>query len=190
MPVAAWLVVPLAYLLGGLSPGYWLVRWKTGGDLRTQGSGATGATNAARVLGRGGFATVLALDVAKGACAVFAARLAGLAVGGQSAAAAAIVAGHIWPLQLGFRGGRGLGPLLGAWLVLAPLAIGACLVFTGLIWAVLRQRVTAAMIGALLLPAATWFEKESAGAVACTAFTAVCVLIAHRSHWASPPPSS
>src|SRR5215217_2822424 len=124
----SWLVLPAAYFLGGVSAGYWLVRVRTGADVRTQGSGATGATNAARLLGRNGFALVLALDAAKGAIAVLVARLLGFVDGWEFAAAAAVIAGHVWPVQLGFRGGRGLGPLLGAWLVLAPLAIAACLV--------------------------------------------------------------
>src|ERR1700722_2071300 len=63
-----------AYLLGGISPGWWLVRRKTGTDLRAEGSGATGATNAARVLGTRGYVSVLILDTVKGMAAVYAAR--------------------------------------------------------------------------------------------------------------------
>jgi glycerol-3-phosphate acyltransferase PlsY len=165
MPPLAWLALPAAYLVGGVSPGYWLVRLRTGADLRTQGSGVTGATNAARLLGRGGFALVLALDAAKGALVCALARITGLTGGWEFAAAAAVVAGHVWPVQLGFRGGRGLGPLLGAWLVLAPAAIGACLVL------------------------ATWAETRALPAAGLAAVTAAIVLIAHRSHWRSSPPS-
>jgi glycerol-3-phosphate acyltransferase PlsY len=157
MSPLAWLAVPLAYLLGGVSAGYWLVRLRTGTDVRALGSGATGATNAARVLGRGGFVVVLALDAAKGALACLGARFAGLDAGWEFAAAAAVVAGHVWPIQLGFRGGRGLGPLLGAWLALAPLAIGGCLLVAGLGWAVSRQKVLAGLFGTILLPATTWW---------------------------------
>src|SRR5215207_10054628 len=116
MNPAAWLILPAAYLLGGSSAGYWLVRFRTGTDVRRQGSGATGATNAARMLGRGGFALVLLLDAIKGAVAAIVARILGFEGGWEFAAAVAVVAGHVWPIQLGFRGGRGLGPLLGAWL--------------------------------------------------------------------------
>lgn len=180
---AAWLTVPLAYLLGGVSPGYWLVRWKTGADVRQIGSGATGATNAARALGRGAFAAVLALDAAKGALAALGARFAGLEGGWEFFAAAAVVAGHVWPVQLGFRGGRGLGPLLGAWLALAPLAIGACLIIAGVSWAISRRRVAAGLFGTLLLPATTWFEVPAPPAVAGTVAAAIVVLVAHRLHW-------
>lgn len=182
-----WLVVPAAWLLGGVSPGYWIVRLRTGADVRTQGSGATGATNAARVLGRGGFALVLLLDAVKGAIAAFGAKFAGLGGGWEFAAAAAAVGGHVWPVQLGFRGGRGFGPLLGAWLALAPLAIGGCLVLAGIGWAATRKKVFSALGGALLLPAATWLETRSLPAAACTAVAFAIITWAHRAHFSSPP---
>jgi glycerol-3-phosphate acyltransferase PlsY len=189
MLALAWLVVPAAYLLGGLSPGYWLVRLRTGKDVRTVGSGATGATNAGRTLGRGGFALVLALDAAKGALACILARSIGLGGGGEFAAATAVIAGHVWPVQLGFRGGRGLGPLLGAWLVLAPLAIGTCLVAAGLAWAAVRRRILAGLFGTLLLPVATWWETRSLPGAVCTVAISAIVVFTHRSYWLSRPVS-
>ncbi|MBL9188430.1 MAG: glycerol-3-phosphate acyltransferase [Opitutaceae bacterium] len=181
-----WLVVPAAWLLGGVSPGYWIVRLRTGKDVRQHGSGATGATNAARMLGRGGFALVLLLDAMKGALAAFGAKLAGLDGGWEFAAATAVVGGHVWPVQLGFRGGRGFGPLLGAWLALAPLAIGGCLVLAGLAWAATRKKVASALGGALLLPMATWLETRSLPAVAGAAAAFAIVAFAHRAHFSSP----
>lgn len=190
MNALPWIVLPCAYLLGGLSPGYWLVRWRTGADLREQGSGATGATNAARVLGRQGFIAVMVLDAVKGAVAAAAARWAGLSDGWEFTAAIAVIAGHIWPIQLGFRGGRGLSPLLGAWLVLAPLAIGLCLAFAGAIWAATRRRIVGGLLGALLLPATTWWQTRSVPATACAALAFAMVAVAHRPHLhakAAPP---
>lgn len=191
MNALPWLVLPAAYLLGGVSPGYWLVRLRTGADVRTVGSGATGATNAARVLGRGGFALVLLLDAAKGALAALVARYAGLADGWEFAAALAVVAGHVWPVQLGFRGGKGLGPLLGAWLALAPLAIGACLLIAGAAWAITRRRVPSGLFGALFLPATTWWQTRSVPATVFTTVTFGIVAFAHRSHFqGSPSPAN
>jgi glycerol-3-phosphate acyltransferase PlsY len=185
MSLLAWLVVPAAYFLGGISAGYLLVRRRTGEDVRKQGSGATGATNAARILGRRGFVLVMVLDAVKGAIAAFAARAVGLEGGWQFAAATAVVAGHVWPVQLGFRGGRGLSPLLGAWLVLAPLAIGACLVIAGIAWAISRRRVAAGLFGALFLPATTWWETQDMVAMVFAGITFCIVALAHRSHWHS-----
>lgn len=190
MSVLPWLILPCAYFLGGISPGYWLVRVRTGVDLRTQGSGATGATNAARLLGRGGFILVLALDAAKGALAVLVARAVGLTGGWEFSAATACIAGHVWPVQLGFRGGRGLGPLLGAWLVLAPLAIGICLLVAGALWGVTKRRVPSGLFGAFLLPFTTWWDVRTLPAVVCTVGAFCIVAIAHRSHFqthAVPP---
>jgi glycerol-3-phosphate acyltransferase PlsY len=183
-----WLVVPAAYLLGGVSPGYWLVRLRTGADVRGQGSGATGATNAARVLGRGGFLLVLALDAAKGAVAAGAGRFAGLADGWEFLPALAAIAGHIWPVQLGFRGGRGLGPLLGAWLVLSPPAIGACLLVAGLAWAVFRRRIAAGLLGTALLPLATWLDTRAVPAAGAAIAVAAIVAAAHRPQRRTPTP--
>ena len=191
MNALPWLTVPAAFLLGGVSAGYWLVRLRTGADVRSVGSGATGATNAARVLGGGGFAFVLLLDAAKGALAVLVARYAGLADGWEFAAAFSVVAGHIWPVQLGFRGGKGLGPLLGAWLALAPLAIGGCLLIGAVAWGLTRRRVPAGLFGALFLPGATWLETHSVPAAFFTTLTFGIVAFAHRSHFipaAQPAP--
>lgn len=181
-----WLVLPAAYLLGGVSAGYWLVRLRTGGDVRAQGSGATGASNAARLIGPRGFVAVMALDALKGAAVALGARAAGLAGGWEFAAAVAVVAGHVWPAQLGFRGGRGLSPLLGAWLVLAPVAILVCLAVAGAAWAVTRRRIHAGILGAWLLPLTTWGQTRSGVAAACTVVVSAVVTYAHRSHFQTP----
>jgi acyl phosphate:glycerol-3-phosphate acyltransferase len=185
-----WLILTAAYLLGGVSPGYWLVRLKTGEDVRKQGSGATGATNSARLLGRGGFALVLALDALKGAVAVLVARAAGMSHGWEFAAGTAVVTGHVWPVLLGFRGGRGLGPLLGAWLVLAPLAIGACIIIAGITWAISKHRVYSGLFGTLLLPVATWWDTRNTPATIFTAIAFCVIAFAHRSHFTSSSASA
>lgn len=191
MSPLAWLVLPGAYLLGGISAGYWLVRLRTGSDVRAQGSGATGASNAARLIGKGGFITVMVLDALKGALAAIAARWVGLDGGWEFAAALAVVAGHVWPIQLKFRGGRGLSPLLGAWLVLAPLAILACLAIAGIAWVMTKRRIHSGILGTLLLPATTWWRTGSGRAALLTVVVAAIVTYAHRSHFQNPaaPPT-
>jgi glycerol-3-phosphate acyltransferase PlsY len=115
-----------AYLLGGISPGWWLVRRQAGVDLRAEGSGATGATNAARLLGTRGYVSVLILDTVKGMAAVYAARWLAPDQPWALLAAPAVVAGHIWPVWLRFKGGRGAATLMGDCLALnlwiVPLA--------------------------------------------------------------------
>lgn len=184
-PVDTWTSLALlaaGYALGGVSAGYWLVRWRTGRDVREQGSGATGATNTARVLGARGFALTFALDAAKGALIAAAARWLELSEVGCFAAAVAVLVGHVWPAQLGFRGGRGIAPLLGAWLVLAPLALAPCLALALGALALTRRFVTSGLCGLALLPVGTMWASDDAGATALAAGALAIVLVAHRDH--------
>lgn len=172
-----------SYLLGGISPGYWLVRWRTGRDVREQGSGATGATNAARLLGVGGFALTFILDVLKGALAVLAAQALDVSLAWTALAALAIVLGHVWPLQLGFRGGKGVAPLIGAWLVLAPLALAPCLLLGAVVLLASRAFVRSGLTGLLLLPFAAWWQLHALAPVALSTLMVAVVLFAHRQHF-------
>ena len=124
------LVLAAAYAIGCINTGYYFVRWKTGLDLRSFGSGNAGATNAGRLLGPASYGLALLGDSAKGALAVLAARLAGGSSGICATAMLAVVAGHIWPAQLGFHGGKGVATAGGALLALDPslagLILGLC----------------------------------------------------------------
>jgi glycerol-3-phosphate acyltransferase PlsY len=112
------------YLLGSIPSGYLAGRWWMGIDIRQQGSGSTGATNVLRVVGKGPALVVFLLDVGKGAAAVLLAKALLYQAGqtpwtdsGVVAAGLAALAGHIWPIWLGWKGGKavatGLGMLLG-----------------------------------------------------------------------------
>src|SRR5688572_6996568 len=96
-----------AYLLGCLSTGYYLYLARTGRDIRQFESGATGARNVGRAMGRWGFFLTLLGDFGKGALAVWAThRLCANEVA-AAISLLAVVVGHIWPVQLRFRGGKG-----------------------------------------------------------------------------------
>ena len=103
-----------AYLLGCFASGYYLVRWRLGRDIRDLGSGSIGARNVGRNLGPAGFALTLLLDLAKGAVAVELPAQLHATAWARALALAAVVAGHVWPVQLGFRGGKGVAPSVGA----------------------------------------------------------------------------
>ncbi|HCA60801.1 MAG TPA: glycerol-3-phosphate acyltransferase, partial [Synechococcales bacterium UBA8647] len=113
------LVVPLGYLLGSFPSGYLAGRWCAGVDIRQLGSGSTGATNVLRQVGKGPALVVFLVDVFKGSAAVILARalLGAGAYGWLVAAGLAALAGHIWPIWLGGKGGKavatGFGMLLG-----------------------------------------------------------------------------
>jgi len=122
----------IAYLLGSLM-GALIVGSARGIDIRVQGSGNAGGTNALRTQGFWFAAGVVVIDIAKGIVA--AGWLPGWNIPGiagdsgvdhewmAAACAAAAVAGHVWPLYHGFRGGKGGATLVGTLLVLAPLVV-------------------------------------------------------------------
>ena len=112
------MIILLAYLVGGISPGYLLVRLLLDTDLRTIGSGNLGARNVGRVLGKKGFYFTLVMDMLKGAVMVWLARWLELSPGVMAAVVVAVIAGHIWPLWLSFHGGKGIATSLGAFVAL------------------------------------------------------------------------
>jgi glycerol-3-phosphate acyltransferase PlsY len=116
----------IAYFLGSIPFGYILVRMATGGDIRRAGSGNIGATNVFRKSKGIGVLTLIA-DAGKGYAAAWIAARAGASPGWQAAAAVAAIAGHIFPVWLGFRGGKGVATGCGAYLALSPLAVGTAL---------------------------------------------------------------
>lgn len=176
----------IGYLLGCLSPGWWLVRRATGSDLRHIGSGGTGATNAGRVLGERGFAFVLVLDTAKAAVAVLVARALVPADPWHALALPAAVAGHIWPAHLRFRGGRGAAPLLGGCVALNPWFVVAASVPAVVVGGIVRRRFAATVAAALGgIVAAWWLLPGTADRVAFAAAVGL-VILAHRPHFVRP----
>jgi acyl phosphate:glycerol-3-phosphate acyltransferase len=176
------LVLLAAYSLGCLATGYYLVRFHANRDIRQTGSGSSGATNVSRVLGWSGFLITLAADAGKGGLAVILARLCELDRWAVWAAALAVIAGHIWPVQLRFRGGKGAATYLGAvatleWriaLLLFPLALAGYL---------LTRQQTLAGLGAMaLLPAGLWLLGFHLDAIVGSTALAVLVLSAHRAN--------
>jgi len=143
-----------AYALGSLPFGLWLARTQ-GVDLRATGSRNVGATNVLRTVGRLFAAVVLVLDAGKGAVAVVVARIVTdepwLIVG----CAAAVVVGHVWPVWAGFRGGKGVATLAGAYLALAPVAVMWSAVLFVCVVAMSRYVSLASIVAAVALPIGT-----------------------------------
>src|SRR5438445_6701852 len=174
-----YLLVVVSYLIGCASPGYLLVRRTTGADVRSQHTGSTGARNAGRVAGWRVAAAVFALDLAKGALAVAIGRLAGLDEGWLSVSLVAVVAGHVLPVQLRFRGGRGLSTALGAMLVLNPAAALIGLVTAVVVALGARQVTVAGLAGMTAAPVAALLLGVRGYELAGLTATTVLVLAAH-----------
>lgn len=124
-------VAALAYLLGAVPFGILITRALGLGDLRAIGSGNIGATNVLRTGNKGAAAATLLLDAAKGAVAVLVARWLVAEDAAQLAGLAAFL-GHLFPVWLGFRGGKGVATFLGVLIALAPaVGLACCAVWAG-----------------------------------------------------------
>ncbi len=173
-------VVVAGYLLGSVSFALWLVRWRTGSDIRTEGSGNAGATNVLRAHGKGLAAVVALLDIAKGSAAVLLVRLVTADPRYAAAAAFAAVLGHVFPLYSGFRGGKGVATAVGAFLALVPLATAACVAVFLAIVAVTRYVSLGSVVAIVLLPpAARLLSHAPRAAVVAAAATAILVVFKH-----------
>jgi len=115
-------ILPLAYLLGSVPWGYFLLHWSRGVDVREYGSGRTGMTNVLRTGGGRMAAAVLVLDLGKGMVAVLLAREVLGTTSGEVAAGLLALVGHNWPVFLNFKGGRGIATGMGALAVIAPIS--------------------------------------------------------------------
>jgi acyl phosphate:glycerol-3-phosphate acyltransferase len=149
-----WIVsISIAYLLGSIPFGYLLVRIFRKQDIREQGSGNIGATNVARSGAKGlGLATLL-LDLGKAYAAVTIAKhIAPGMFDVAVAAAIAAVLGHVFPVWLRFRGGKGVASALGVFLALTwPSAVAVLLVFLA-VFALTRYVSLASIVGSAMFP--------------------------------------
>jgi glycerol-3-phosphate acyltransferase PlsY len=169
-----------AYLLGCFAAGYYLVRSRLGEDIRELGSGSVGARNVGRILGKTGFLVTLLSDFGKGALAVWIAqhftkdeRIVALAM-------VLVIAGHIWPAQLKFHGGKGMATSLGALLVFDPkLAMIYGVLFLGA-FALLRRTVLPGLFALICVPLVALFFDEDRIQVVLMTIAAGLVLFAHR----------
>jgi glycerol-3-phosphate acyltransferase PlsY len=174
------ILVAVAYLLGAVPFGMLVVRARGGTDLRRLGSGNIGATNVLRTAGKGAAALTLLGDVGKGAAAVAIGRVVGAAPAVLALMGLAAVLGHVFPVTLGFRGGKGVATTLGAVLVAMP-AVGGLLLLIWLIVAGLtRYSSLSALLAALALPLLAWLLDGRQVMVLLGAALLVLILIRHR----------
>jgi glycerol-3-phosphate acyltransferase PlsY len=171
------LFIVAAYLVGSIPFGYLIVRARGGGDVRETGSGGTGATNVTRRAGRGAGVLTLALDVAKGALVALTARWLLTPDFGVNpwvaAASIAVVVGHVFPVWLKFRGGKGVATGLGVFLSLTPAAVAlAALVFIAVVWAT-RYVSLGSMLATATLPLFVWLLSDRGNSNVSGAFTPI-----------------
>jgi glycerol-3-phosphate acyltransferase PlsY len=192
--VSIWLrslgIVAAAYLLGSIPTGYLLMRFFRKQDIRTVGSGNIGATNVMRSGAKGLGAATFLIDVLKGVAAVLVGGL--IAATGfphikphEAAALAALCAvlGHMFPVWLGLRGGKGVATAFGVFVVVAPKPALCCLVLFVLVFAISRFVSLASILGAAAFPVFAWFlEPWTHSYLIATILCLVSLLIIVKHH--------
>ena len=184
-----WIAIA-AYLLGSIPVGYLLVRIFRRQDIRAVGSGNIGATNVLRSEGKALGAATFILDVCKGALAVLlAAMIAGSVLpmvpqrNVEALAALFAVLGHMFPVWLRFRGGKGVATGFGVFLVAAPWAALSAITVFAIVCALTRYVSLASILGAASFPLFAWFMvkgERPAFFIAVQAAVALLIIVKHH----------
>lgn len=178
------LTIILAYIIGSIPTGYLIVKSKTGDDIRTIGSGSTGATNVKRVLGKKWFFIVLLLDALKGATPVILAKLfvtAFASIGlAPVLASIAVIIGHSKSCFLDFKGGKSVASGVGTILAL-NFVVGAII---AVIWATITYTTKYVSVGSiialLISPFLMFFFHAPIAYVGYCALGALYIVYLHR----------
>jgi acyl phosphate:glycerol-3-phosphate acyltransferase len=181
-------IAGVAYLLGSIPFGVLIVKARGGPDIRAEGSGNIGAANVARNAGAAAGLLTLILDAAKGYLAVWIAeRATGGSIRWMMIAAAAAVIGHVFPVWLGFRGGKGVATGLGAFLPICREAV----LFAAVLWLLVvgfwRYSSLGSIVATAALPVFVYFLYAPGHApptyvTLCTVAISLLVLWRHRAN--------
>ena len=177
-------VAVIAYLIGSIPTGYIIVKAKTGQDIRTVGSGSTGATNVKRVLGKNYFFLVMLLDALKGALPVVLAKLfatVGISVGlAPVIAAVAVIIGHSKSIFLQFKGGKSVASGVGTILALNWI-VGLII---ALVWGIITYTTKYVSVGSIIAlivsPFVMYFLHAPIAYVVYCALGAIYIVYLHR----------
>jgi len=171
-----------AYLIGSIPFALLLARRWGAIDLRRVGSGNLGAANVMRTSGVAAGIVVVILDITKGAASVMlATRLSGNAAAPAAAGLAAIL-GHIYPIWLRFRGGKGVATACGVFSVLTPLAIPPALAIFLITVTLTKYISLGSLLATIALPPLAYVLGSEAAAVAAAVIAASIIVFRHRSN--------
>ena len=175
-------VILLSYLLGCLCTGYYLTRLCTGKDIRDHSSKTAGARNVGRILGAKGFILTFSGDFLKGAVAVLLALALKVPDWAVIAAVVAVIVGHIYPLQLAFRGGKGVATMLGALLVFDYRFLLVLLAIFGLLFILSRRYIISGLVAIIALPFSAVATGHKTVNVVGIVILTILILWAHCIH--------
>lgn len=173
-------LVAFGYLSGSVPFGVLLTRWFRGEDVRSAGSGNIGATNVARVAGKGLGIAVLLLDAVKGALPVLISIRLSASPMVHAATGLAAFLGHVFPVWLKFRGGKGVATALGVLSVLEPWAALSGFVVYAVLLAILRVSSIGSLAGGLCALLAAFLSSRPSEYTALTVLLFALMLFTHR----------
>ncbi len=176
------LTILLAYLIGSI-PFALLITWRwSGADLRLVGSGNLGAANVMRASGVTAGVLVAVLDMTKGAASVWLAERFAAHGAVPAAAGVAAIVGHVYPVWLRFRGGKGVATACGVFSVLTPLAVTPALaIFIATVW-MTKYISLGSMLASLALPPLAYATGSTAPTVVAAGAAAALIIFRHRSN--------
>jgi glycerol-3-phosphate acyltransferase PlsY len=172
------LLVIFSYLLGSVPSGL-IIGKLSGLDVRKAGSGNIGATNVARLLGKTGGLLTLVGDTAKGFIPVLVVQQMGFSYSVTALVGVAAFLGHLYPIFLKFKGGKGVATSFGVLLGLAPLATMILLVVFAAVAFTTRIVSLSSMVTAVAAPLVLWLFYYSPTYVIVTAFMALMIVFRH-----------
>ena len=178
------IIILLAYFIGSISTSYIIAKRMTGVDIRTQGSGNAGSTNVLRTLGKKAGVMTFVGDLLKGVIAVLIARLIATMVhidplSASYIAVVFVVAGHNWPIFLGFRGGKGVATSLGAMIAVNPVIALSCFGFFLVIVYFTKYVSLGSVVSICTSPIIMFFVGNNKGLIV-TLFLSISVIFKHR----------
>ena len=172
----------LSYAIGCIATGYYIVKLCVKKDIRQLGSGSVGARNVGRILGKKGFAFTITADALKGALVILLCRTLHLPDWGVILSMLAVTAGHIFPVQLSFHGGKGIGVTVGALLVFDYYLAATLVISFVLLFLLSRKYMLSGMIAVMLISVAVFFRDHSNVEITGIIVLIMLILFAHRSN--------
>ena len=175
-------VIVISYLFGCICFAYYLTFIVHKKDIRVIGSGNPGSSNIGRHFGISWFISVLLLDALKGFTVVIFVNYLDVDLWAKSVSMLAVIIGHIWPVQLSFRGGKGLATIMGVALGFDPVIVLCCCVVAGLCYLLFNRNNAGLMVSVCFGPIFVWKLGYSIEEIITFIAMTVLVIFAHRSN--------
>ena len=169
-----------AYGVGCLCFGYYLTHYYTGRNLAEIGSRSLGATNVSRIMGKKGFIVTAGLDLLKGYLVILFARHLGFSEIFLFVFSIAVVVGHIWPVQLDFKGGKGVAPFGGTMLAISAFVLIPVIVSFLFFYLLIRKFSMAGLLCGTTIPFYLYYMDFSFSCILLNFLLILIIFIAHR----------